>query len=187
MKENNKTAFVTFSTKYLKTTVSPTYSEFVSVVKEAGFLISHEWYAKENGRTPEEIHSQALKAIREADYLIAEASIDSIGVGQQINYALQKKKVVVLCVKKDMATSSSSTFLKGTNSGNIKFVYYDRIEDLAKQLKQIFIETDKIALEKFNFIATPELKAIISKESQKRQISQSELLRNIIEEWSRDK
>src|SRR5690606_11281197 len=51
MKENNKTAFVTFSTKYLKTTVSPTYSEFVSVVKEAGFLISHEWYAKENGRT----------------------------------------------------------------------------------------------------------------------------------------
>lgn len=183
MTKKKKTVFVTFSSKYLKTQTSPTYQDFVSVVKKTGFNILHEWYAKEDGRTPEMIHSEAVEAIREADCLIAEASIDSIGVGQQITYALQKKKPVILCMKKSRAQKNNLTFLKGTKSKKIQFAYYADLADLAEQLEQIFNEVEQPTSEKFNFIATSKLKAIISEESQKQQISQSELLRNIVEEW----
>ena len=185
MAKKKKTVFVTFSSKYLKTQTNPSYQGFVSVIKNTGYTILHEWFNKEDGRSAERVHSEALEAIRKADYLIAEASIDSIGVGQQITYALQKKKPVILCIKKSRAQKNNLTFLKGTKSGKIEFIYYKSLDDLAEQLEQIFNETEKPTLEKFNFIATSKLKSIIAEESRKRQISQSELLRNIVEEWAK--
>lgn len=183
MTKKNKTAFVTFSSKYLKTKTTPTYQDFVLVVKNTGFNILHEWFNKKNGRKPEKVHAEALDAIREADCLIAEASIDSIGVGQQITYAIQKRKPVIICMKASRAKNNNLTFLKGTKSSKIEFVYYKTLEDLGTKLKQLFDEKEESTLEKFNFIATSQLKAIISEESQKQQISQSELLRSIVKEW----
>jgi hypothetical protein len=181
-----KLAFVTFSSKYLKIKTNPTYKEFISLIKKLGFEILHEWYFKKEERTPELIYSQSLKSIREANYLIVEASIDSIGVGQQITYALQKKKHVLICIKKSRFSKNNLNFLKGTKSGNIKFIYYKGLNDLEEQLKAIFSnkEDQKLEkLEKFNFVSTSRIKSIILEESKKQQISQSELLRNIIEEW----
>lgn len=183
MAKKKKTAFVTFSSKYLKTQTSPSYQDFISVIKSTGFTILHEWFNKEDGRSAETVHSEALEAIRKADYLIAETSIDSIGVGQQITYALQKKKPVILCIKKSRAQKNNLTFLKGTKSGKIEFIYYKGLDDLTAQLEQIFNDIEKPTLEKFNFIATSKLKSIISEESKRQQISQSELLRNIINDW----
>jgi len=107
-------------------------------------------------------------------------------VGQQITYALQKKKHVLICIKKSRFSKNSLNFLKGTKSGNIKFIYYKGLNDLEEQLKAILSnkEDQKLEkLEKFNFLSTSRIKSIILEESKKQQISQSELLRNIIEEW----
>lgn len=104
MAKKKKTVFVTFSSKYLKTQTSPSCQDFVSVIKNTGYTILHEWFNKKDGRNAERVHSEALEAIRKADYLIAEASIDSIGVGQQITYALQKKKTGYSLYKKEQGS-----------------------------------------------------------------------------------
>jgi hypothetical protein len=46
MAKKKKTVFVTFSSKYLKTQTSPSYQDFVSVIKNTGFTILHEWFNK---------------------------------------------------------------------------------------------------------------------------------------------
>lgn len=45
-----KTAFVTFSSNYLKNKINPSYKDFVSVIKNVGFDIIHEWFNKKNNR-----------------------------------------------------------------------------------------------------------------------------------------
>lgn len=91
MAKKKKIVFVTFSSKYLKTQINPSYQDFVSVVKNTALLFYMNGSNKEDGGTAKTIYSEALEAIQKADCLIAEVLIDSIGVGQQITYPCKRK------------------------------------------------------------------------------------------------
>ena len=174
---------MTFSSKYLKIKTQPSYKAFIDAIEKNGVVISYKWFNKKIIPLPRIIYSEATRAIQNADLFIAEVSIDSIGVGQQINDALQKKKPTILCMKKERKKMNNLLFLKGTRSNNLQFIYYKNLHDLSNQLKFVMRSIEEPTLEKFNFIATAKLKSIIKNESQKQYISQSALLRNIIEDW----
>ena len=178
----NKNAYITFSSKNLSPSKKQAYKKFIKTIENVGFSIPYKWLKKKDSYIAEIVHTKALQAIRKAEYFIAEASINSIGVGQQITYALQQKKLTIICLKENK-NNNNLTFLKGTKSTNLKFIYYKNLTDLRVQLLQLIDNMDKPIFEKFNFIITSKLKKIISKQSKKRGISQSELLRQIIEDW----
>lgn len=176
--------FVTFSnTSFTKN--APFYNEFIKVLEEGcSFHIIHKWYIK-NERNPQAIYKTSVQALKKADVMVVEASEASTGVGQLISIALYKNIRIIICVKQSLKDAFDKSMLKGISSHLLTYVYYKDFSDLKNQLINHKIKGDEILLEKFNFLATKDIKNILIRESRNRQISQSELLREIIYEWAK--
>ena len=86
-------------------------------------------------------------------------------------------------MRKNLLKNNSYTFLRGAKAPNLSFIYYQSISDLEKILKSTLVKIKPIKLEKFNFIATNLVKDTLKAESDKRGVSQSKLLRSIVEDW----
>ncbi|MBI4426848.1 MAG: hypothetical protein HY567_04705 [Candidatus Kerfeldbacteria bacterium] len=176
-------AFVTFSSKAFH--VNPGgYVRLIDLVeRRCGFAVPYRWFDIGEGRLPDEIHRRSLRAIREADIVVAESSSGSTGLGLQISYAIQCKKPVFLCMRKELERKSNHSFLKGMRVSNVRFIYYADGKELESELRRELADARTDRLEKFNFIATTRVKDILNRESRRRHMSQSELLREIIEDW----
>lgn len=179
----NRKVFVTFSNQAFQSNPK-FYYDFIDIIESnCGFEVPYRWFKESIPDPPKKIYRNSLLAIRTADICIAEASSGSIGVGQQISYAIQHKKLVVICLKKELEKTNKHFFLKGTTSPTVSSIYYESLADLKKilcdKLNSSYIER----LEKFNFLATVKEKKVLYQQSLKQDISQSELLRNIIDEW----
>lgn len=178
-----KTAFVTFSGRAMKTNPKLYHALIDAIEKGCNCVIKYRWFESKEEKTPKEIYETSLTSIREADIIIVEASLNSIGVGQQLAYAIQLKKPTIICIDANSDKTTTSSFLKGTPSSNVLFVYYSDLKDLKKRLSTIVSSLERLILEKFNFVATKKQKEFLLEESKKRNISKSELLRMIIDEW----
>ena len=179
-----KTAFITFSGKALK--AKPVfYKHFIDIVEHGcGFRIHYRWFEHSlPKKSPKEIYADSIQAIQEADIFIAEVSSSSISVGQQISYAIHRRKPVILCASEKSFKENNSNFLKGTRSPWVHFFAYADLKDLREKLNIRALIPPGGTLEKFNFLATPRIKEFLFQESKKRNISKSEFLRLIIEGW----
>ncbi|MBM3208702.1 hypothetical protein FJZ40_00200 [Candidatus Shapirobacteria bacterium] len=186
--KNKRTVFVTFSSKRLNPESGFSYKDFIKVIEEdCNLHIKYRWFARKRKHDPDKIHYNAVVAINEADFFIAEVSVASIGVGQQIAHALQKQIPTFLCLRTELKDTNNLSFLKGTKSRNLHFIYYTGSDDLKRELSKKVSVVKRDNLEKFNFLATRELKQLLKQESEKRRLSQSALLREIIEEWANNK
>lgn len=178
-----KIAFLTFSSELLQQDKIFSLKLYELIVKDCELDIQYRWFENSQKKTPQKIYLDSLNAIRKADFFIAEASIKSSSVGQQIGYAIQQKKPCFILLKNELQDASGSLFLKGTRNSNVYFIYYSGIEDLKVKLYSNIQSIKDSKLEKFNFLATKRIRSVLLKESKKRNITQSELLREIIEEW----
>ena len=184
-----KRAFITFSSDLIGRPEILNYKGLIKELEKKGSLIvQYRWFeVKKELITAKEIHTNATKAIMQSDIFIAETTLDSIGVGQQINYAIERKIPSFLCVNNKYSDEKKALYFKGTRAKNLVFIYYENLEDLVEKLLKEISVASRPKLEKFNFLATNELKIILKEESLKMKISQSELLRNIVEEWISNK
>lgn len=164
------------------------YRDFIKTIEETKkYQLIYKWYEDSASEDPAKVYPRFLKELKVADVVIAEASSPSIGVGQTIAVAYQNKKNIVICLKKEVKDSNLHPLVRGITSSFAKYVYYENFNDLQKKLAKMHEVFSKTKFEKFNFLATPEIKNILNKESRKFNITQSELLRNMITEWSRKK
>ncbi len=176
-----KIAHVVFSsTAYWKN--SSYYFSFIKSVEDSGLQIIYRWFDNPKKANPKKVYSETLKSIREADLMVAESSASSTGVGQQISYALAQKKPVIICINKKDG-QNNMIFLKGTSSPYSTQLFYSNFTDLKKQLKSHLKKIKETKFEKFNFLSTVTSKNILTRESRKRGISSSELLREILDDW----
>jgi len=162
------------------------YWDFIkSIELTKRYKLIYKWYEETQLHDPEEVYSRFLKDLHHADVIIAEASSPSIGVGQTIARAYQNKKNIVICMKKNVKDSSLHPLARGITSSFVKYIYYADLDDLQKKLVKLYEVFNKTKFEKFNFLATPEIKNILNEESRKLNVTQSELLRNIVAEWNK--
>ena len=84
----------------------------------------------------EEMMKEAMKAIDNADILIAETSEKGVGIGVEVGYAKAKNKLVIYLRNKN---SEHSTTVSGTSDYQ---VIYKDIDDLREQLKKIILKID---------------------------------------------
>jgi hypothetical protein len=178
-------AIVTFSNADFKKN-EDYYRNFLTIIEQTKkYQLIYKWFDSKDSKEPVKIYSRFMKELKVADIVIAEASSPSIGVGQTIALAYQNKKNIVVCMKKNVKDSNLHPLVRGITSSFAKYIYYENFSDLQKKLLKMYEVFSKIKFEKFNFLATPEIKTILDEESRKLNITQSELLRNIIIEWSR--
>lgn len=179
----SRSVFFTFSTKYLSGH-HLLINKIVSLIEQDCSLhIPYKWFDAVTINKPELVHQRSLGAIRDSAIFIAEASVSSTGVGQQISYALQHRKQIIILLRKELEDNPIYTFLRGTRYSNVKFIYYENFRDLRSKLKVTVFLPPSRNLEKFNFLALKTHKTILEKESRKRHISRSEFLRIILEDW----
>lgn len=178
-----KIAFLTFSSELLQEDKIFSSKLHELIEKDCKLDIQYRWFENNQRKTPQKIYLGSLNAIRKADFFIAEASIKSNSVGQQIGYAIQQKKPCFILLKDESKNARESLFLKGTRNSNVYLIYYSSIEDLKVKLYSNIQSIKDYKLEKFNFLATKRIRSVLLKESKKRNVTQSELLREIIEEW----
>jgi nucleoside 2-deoxyribosyltransferase len=89
----------------------------------------------ENNKSDKFIHDRDLKWIRESDFMIAEVSTPSLGVGYEIAMAIQLKKRI-FCFFNNNNNRSLSAMISG--SDKVQIYKYDTFEDIKKFLSQIF-------------------------------------------------
>lgn len=176
-----KRVFLTFSSKEL-----PKNNEVIAALikcldESEIFEISNRWFDKKDSK--DEVYTVGVKALLNSDLIIAEVSTSSTGVGQQIALGMFHKIPVLVIAKKDFQKATHSLFLKGTKSTQVSFFYYKDKDDLVKNLIPVIRSKFDDKFEKLNFMATRSIKKLLSDESKKMGVSQSELLRQIIREW----
>jgi hypothetical protein len=153
--------------------------------KSDKFEIAHRWFEHMSKDSNDlRIYEAGIRALFGSDLVVADVSVPSTGVGQQIALAMLHKIPVLILAKENFETEKHSFFLKGTKSTYISFFYYHDIKDISENLVSLIEEKTNDELEKLNFIATKSIKKLLDEESKKRRISQSELLRQIILDWN---
>lgn len=122
------------------------------------------------------LKDEGIKAIDEADCLIAEVSIPSSSVGYQIGHAFSKK-IPTLCIySSEFGEMKAPQVIDINETSTIKIEKYNT-KELSKILSNFFLNLPSSKLIKFNFIITPEIEKYINWGAIKENISKSEFLR----------
>jgi hypothetical protein len=119
-------------------------------------------------------------ALENSDYLVAEISYPSVGVGYLIAHAVMRKKKI-LCLYKENIHKSISSFITSIPKNKITVKKYDN-DTLEPILSDYFATTKPFKLYKFNFVISQKIKDYIDWLATDTKASVSEQLRNIVEE-----
>lgn len=87
------------------------------------------------GLKDSEIHKRDIELLKEADIVVAEVTIPSLGVGYEIGVAVENKKPV-LCLYRPGNGKLLSAMISGFPSIGVR--HYDTIEDAKGIIKKFF-------------------------------------------------
>jgi hypothetical protein len=116
--------------------LAPQYSSIVEILKGYGSVLSEHVGSTSLGKEgerldPSFIHSRDLALIREAELVVAEVTVPSLGVGYEIRYSIeQSKRIICLCHMEKQ--SQLSAMISG--APEIQTIFYSDISDLQKKL-----------------------------------------------------
>lgn len=156
--------------------------QIISFIKEnpkVELTADFNWFNSSKKRNDDDYYEAGVDAIENSDFVVAEISYASSGVGFQIAYSLAKKKKV-LCLYKDTLNRTVSKFLKSLPENHVKIVKYDN-DNLVRMLTKYFSLTKPFKLHKFNFIISEKIKDYIKWLGKEQSHSVSEKLRFLVE------
>jgi len=175
--------FAAASPKRVPESQTEIYHRIVDHIRKLGYNLSLDWLNVEsnNKLSNEETYTTSMSALKSSDLLVAEVSYPSIGLGEQIALAVQRK-IPVACLYNETVEKVPSKLLPRTRPNLLQLFPYNNkaLENVIENVLSRVMGND---FEKFNFIITPLLNEYLLKESVKRQMSKSEFLRYVIEDW----
>lgn len=148
-------------------------------------VIDFHWFEEAQAGLIESMFEEDIEAIEKCDFLVAEISYPSSGVGFQIAYALSRKKKV-LCLYEHGLSRSVSTFLKSLPEQYVQTAKYTP-ETLLSILQTYFATAKPFKLHKFNFIISEKIKDYLAWLASDSSQSVSEKLRFLVEKRVIDK
>lgn len=89
------------------------------------------------GRTPAFSYNRDTQLIRKADCLIAEITLPSLGVGYELCYAVEKRKIPVLALYEEGAEHRISAMIRGISQPNFRIRPYN-FKNLEMIIKDFF-------------------------------------------------
>lgn len=160
------------------------YQQIIKIIESFGLVVAkNRLAAKLEGerlyKDSEEMVKGEIYLLTQADFIVAEISVPSFGVGYAIKQALIQRKPV-LCLYPDIKdhTLASEVFL-GNTSDLLKVEFYNN-----KNLKQILINNldtvQSYNLLKFNFLISQEISEYLDWITETKKQSKSEFLREAI-------
>lgn len=165
------------------------YRQIVQTVESFKSMIIDKWYEKnkfdfENLKDLEKnAKNRSTNMIRKCDFLVAETSVPSLGVGHQITYALEHHvPVLVLCKEENF--KEMSFIIKAYDSNIVEIFKYNR--DNLDQIIKKFINNLLTDNYRFNFILPRDLDNYLTERALKAGISKAVYLRNLLKQDRQD-
>ena len=152
---------------------------FLKDNQKVTLIADFNWLNGNKERDNDDYFEKDIQAIENSDFVVAEISYPSSGVGFQISYSLTKKKKV-LCLYKDTLNKTVSKFLKSLPENHTKVIKYDS-NNLDAILAKYFSVTKPFKLHKFNFIISEKIKDYLKWLAEDTSQSVSEKLRYLVE------
>lgn len=109
------------------------YEQLIALIQQYGEVLTEHIgdknviMSESTSYTDEYIYERDMKWLKESDFVIAEVSTPSLGVGYEIGYAVQVKKPV-LCLYKEGAEHQLSAMISGCPELHV--ICYKDIEEL---------------------------------------------------------
>jgi len=114
------------------------YLEIINYLKEYGEVLTEHIGDQsintlgENDNKDNFIYKRDMRWLKECDFVIAEVTTPSLGVGYEIGRAIQFNKKVI-CLYRDAHNKRLSAMIAGNKS--IKIISYKDFEDLKEKIK----------------------------------------------------
>lgn len=121
---------------------SDIYNKLIDYLKKYGHVLTEHVGSKdltergeEDEPSDESIYSRDMKWIEEADVIVAEVTIPSLGVGYEIGKAEDMEKNI-LCLYRNNSSKKLSAMING--NPEIKIGFYEGLEDAKKIIDEFF-------------------------------------------------
>jgi nucleoside 2-deoxyribosyltransferase len=119
-----------------------TYQRIQKIIENLGhiFLTKHvtsigiSTEEKKFGRTPQYSYKRDIKLLDQADCLIAEVTLPSLGVGYELCYAIEKRKIPTLALYEKKKEAGISALVRGICVGHFQIKAYTK-KNLEKIIK----------------------------------------------------
>jgi 2'-deoxynucleoside 5'-phosphate N-hydrolase len=186
MSKNKKVVFfAAASPKRVPKSQVEIYHKIIDAVKKQGNEISLDWLdtRKHKKLSDAEIYNMSMNFLKKSDLLLSEVSYPSIGIGEQIAFAIQKK-IPVICLYNRKIEDNPSKLLPRTKPNLLQLFPYEKA-NIENVLAEALSGSVNKNFEKFNFVITSQLNKYLLNESKRRNMSKSEFLRHIIEDWKK--
>lgn len=111
------------------------YAELIEDLKQYGTVLTEHVGSKitETDLTDKEIHDRDLEWIREADLIVAEVTVPSLGVGYEIGRAIEMNKPII-CLYRSIEGKKTSAMIRGCS--DLKCFQYSDLDEAKLILKE---------------------------------------------------
>lgn len=122
------------------------YGRIIGKLKEFGTVLTEHVGNKEIGEKGDdiderEIHDRNMKWLDQAEFVVAEVTVPSLGVGYEIGQAINMEKKV-LCLFRESSGKSLSCMIRGLDNGSSVIVKDYKEDDLPAVLQEFFSEAN---------------------------------------------
>ncbi len=116
------------------------YSELIEFLKTKGTVLTEHLGNKELSDRGEDlpdriVFERDMKWLEQADIVVAEVSVPSLGIGYEIATA-EKQGKTIIALHHNNADKRLSRIIGG--NPKIKMVFYEKIEEAKKELEKVF-------------------------------------------------
>lgn len=166
------------------------YKLIYDTLKSLHFQVALNWFVaqllnKTIYHNSDELVRNESHLLNSADYVVAEVSIPSFGVGYQIKQALMQRKPILCLYPDTLDPKKVSDIAAGSISSLIRSEPYNK-KNLRQVIQSRLQNIKDSGITKFNFLISPEIENYLEWATEHYKQSRSELLRrsvvkNIIE------
>jgi len=147
--------------------------DYLERLKEG--MIFYERMDKEGGKSRKDFFEQTIENIKLADVVVFECTVPSLGIGFQIEKALDYNKPTIVLYLKGYTPS----FLAGTENDKLILKEYTS-QNLVQVVDDAIEEAKHSSDKRFNFFISPLLLSYLQDESEKLDMTKSAFIRKLI-------
>lgn len=167
--------------------IRPQIEAITKTIESSGHVLlrvdTTQTHDKEEGSVS--VFKKVITSIRNCDFVIAELTNSSAGVGYEIALAIGEKKPVIIFYSASSAQPLSITF-KGNSSKYLKTKGYKNIQDIEKTIKTFSKEVRRLIDTKFILIIPPEIDRYLEWNVKAKGIPKAEITRGAIEQMMKE-
>ncbi|MBN1331530.1 hypothetical protein JW978_01430 [Candidatus Dojkabacteria bacterium] len=164
----------------------PVYKKVIKELKKSAHSVDSEWMTatkEEDAEHFENSYKRNMQSIKNCDFVVAETSLISSGLGFQIATALNQKKPVIALYNPKKQNPSAT--LKGSSDRNKYLFYaeYNSDEDIQKLLDTTIAKVKSSLDTKFILIIPSEIDRYLEWASDYKRMHKAQLVRQAIEDY----